>query len=327
MASIYGDDPFGNGTMVDGRRRRTTAVNPFDSGGSTQTSPLPGGMPGTQGNPNTGFNPNPGGTAPTPPPSAVPTTRVTSLMEGDTGKLADPSHIAGSPKYQFLSLAPFYGRGQENDLLKQLQSSYGDYWNGWNFDGRGNFNYGGDPSRLNSAWNGVTSVDAYGGYNDGSGALRARWGADDGSSDPFTSAASAPRDPMASLPSWLTDGINAQDLVRLGYNTYLGRDPGQSEIAGQTGNGSFSAFDPRILNSLEQIAKSAEAQQYASNHQGYAPPPVPGMGAFGNSAAVGQALQRLSQALPQMLSGGGGPAAPPDALSEWLYKLFGLGVG
>jgi hypothetical protein len=104
----------------------------------------------------------------------APRTSTTTLMEGDPRKLADPSHIAKSPKYQFLSEATKYGRGQEGELLKALQSQYGQYWNGVTFDGKGNF----DVGNTDPAWDGVRHVDAYGGYNDG-GNLRARWGVED----------------------------------------------------------------------------------------------------------------------------------------------------
>jgi len=102
---------------------------------------------------------------------AAPRPNVTSLLEGDPAKLASQEHIAKSPKYQFLSEAQGYGRGQEGDLLKSLQSKYGQFWNGVTFDGKGNF----DVNNSDPAWDGVKHVDAYGGYNDG-GALKARWG-------------------------------------------------------------------------------------------------------------------------------------------------------
>lgn len=157
----------------------------------------PGGMPGTPGNPNTGFAgglaqhiqqglaagndmswaKEPGATA-TPGPTGIPPRppTTTSLMEGDPAKLNNAAHMAKSPKYQFLSNVTGYGRGEEGALLDKLKTDYGSHWNGWEFDGRGNFLFKGDKSTLHPDWKGVTSVDAFGGYN-GGGDLKARWGA------------------------------------------------------------------------------------------------------------------------------------------------------
>jgi hypothetical protein len=162
-------------------------------GGFAPGAPAPGSFPNVGGVPTP--PPPPGAPAPTPQPTPQPaqrTERVSGLMEGEAHKLNDQGHIAKSPKDQFLSMAPYYGRGEESQLLSDLQSKYADYWQGWTWDGKGNFRYGGDPSKLHSAWNGVSFVDAYGGYNAG-GPLQARWGADDqgqmsGTSDPTVNA-------------------------------------------------------------------------------------------------------------------------------------------
>lgn len=146
--------------------------------------PKPGGMPGSPGNPNTGVAgvPPPAPPLPnvpivSPTPDVKKRTSSTTLMEGDPSKLGNQAHIAKSPKYQFLSRASQYGRGQEGDLLNSLKADYGDYWNGWSFDGKGNFVQDGSTP-LHDAWQGVRRVDAYGGYN-GGGDLRARWGVED----------------------------------------------------------------------------------------------------------------------------------------------------
>jgi hypothetical protein len=109
-----------------------------------------------------------GPAAPTAAPTTAPRPQTdTRLLEGDPRKLGDPAHIAKSPKYQFLSKVQGYGRGQENDLLNDLKTEHGQHWNGWEFDGRGNFVFKGDPATLHPAWEGVTRVDAFGSYNAG----------------------------------------------------------------------------------------------------------------------------------------------------------------
>ena len=164
-------------------------------------APAPGSFPNAGGGPEPGHPsvpqppapPTPG--APTKPGTVPPRTeRVSSLAEGEGRKLADQNHINTSPKYQFLSMMPYYGRGEEQQLLSDLQSKYSDYWSGWQWDGKGNFRYGGDPAKLNEAWrmpNGQmpSFVDAYEGYN-GGGQLRGRWGMEDGTgtSDPMVNA-------------------------------------------------------------------------------------------------------------------------------------------
>lgn len=114
----------------------------------------------------------------TPAPTTPRAKTDTRLLEGDPAKFADPAHIAKSPKYQFLSNVTNYSRGQENELLNQLKTQYGAHWNGWEWDGRGNFVFKGDPATLHPDWKGVTRVDAFGSYNAG-GPLQARWGAND----------------------------------------------------------------------------------------------------------------------------------------------------
>jgi hypothetical protein len=105
----------------------------------------------------------------------------TRLMEGDAGKLADPSHAAKSPKYDFLQLASQnkYNYDQLPEMLQALQSGpNGSHWTGWTAD-KDKFKFTGDPSQLGAAWNGVKEVDAVGAFNSGN-PTGWRWGADDG---------------------------------------------------------------------------------------------------------------------------------------------------
>lgn len=120
----------------------------------------------------------------------------TSLMEGDPKKLGNVEHMKKSPKYQFLSNVQGYSRGQEGELLNKLKTDYAQYWNGWEFDGRGNFLYKGDPAALHPSWGGVTRVDAFGGYNAG-GPLKARWGVEDPNAAP--AGARPPVDPTGAI--------------------------------------------------------------------------------------------------------------------------------
>lgn len=311
MASVFGDD---GGTFAGGRRRPTNAgygtPDPFAA-----TPPF--GMPGTPTNPNTGYGGTPG--AVDQPTSggtsipgkqwfdsvAVPTQRVSSLMEGDAGKLADPTHIAGSPKYQFLSLAPFYGRGQEGDLLHQLQSQYGQYWNGWSFDGKGNFNYGGDPSKLDRAWGGVTSVDAYGHYGDG-GQLAARWGVDDGGSA---------SDPMAALAS-LFGGSMGHQAPPQNDMSWLGPLL-QSVLQGMgSGTPKAPAAPATTPMTAPPISPSAGySQPSPSFGGGYV---NPGYAQPGYGSAGADATSLLSMALPRLMSD---PSAANDPLVRQILQL------
>lgn len=149
---------------------------------------LPGGMPGTPGNPNTGIAGGQTSVAPSlpdlgAPPSAAaaPAHYNTKLMEGDAGKLADPSHAAKSPKYDFLQLAQ-QGTHDYNDLggmLKELQGgANGGLWQGWTANGD-KLKFGGDASQLDPSWNGVREVDAIGGLHNPNGPQGFRWGAEE----------------------------------------------------------------------------------------------------------------------------------------------------
>lgn len=162
---VFGDD---NDLTPRWGRRRNIPGNPL----APQTSTLPMGNP---------FEPGPTTDAPpadSPAPAPAPRPNAgTSVLGADSGKLSDPSHALKSPKYSFFQKAPLYGRGQEGQLLADLQgdANVGRFWQGWQWDGRGNFVYGGNPSALAPEWNGVTRVDAYKGYNAG-GPLQAQWG-------------------------------------------------------------------------------------------------------------------------------------------------------
>ncbi len=104
----------------------------------------------------------------------------TRLMEGDAGKLADVGHAAKSPKYDFLQLANQgkYGYDQLGDMLGELQKGpNAQHWQGWTAD-KDKLRFGGDPSQLGAQWNGVTEVDAIGGFNSGN-PQGFRWGAED----------------------------------------------------------------------------------------------------------------------------------------------------
>lgn len=139
------------------------------------------------------------------PPVAMPTatgpaagSAKTRLMEGDPTKLADPSHAANSPKYDFLQLANQnkYGYNQMGDMVKELQSgANGRLWQGWAADGKGNLQFTGDPSQLAPEWKGVKSVDAVGAYGNmaqGKDAAGWRWGVDDPGAQPAAAGAGAP---------------------------------------------------------------------------------------------------------------------------------------
>jgi len=158
----------------------------------------------------------------------------TRLMEGDEGKLADIGHAAKSPKYDFLQLANQgkYGYDQLGDMLGELQKGpNAQHWQGWTAD-KDKLRFTGDPSQLGSAWNGVTEVDAIGGFNSGN-PQGFRWGANDpgGGGEPAPSAGGsrgvrAPSNlnpmlqgnPMASIQdaiAQLMQGGNAPNLQAL----------------------------------------------------------------------------------------------------------------
>lgn len=67
------------------------------------------------------------------------------------------------------------------------------------------------------------------------------------------SAPAAPSQPSGSFASRYPSIVEA-------YRKFLGREPSEAEIAGQTGNGSFAPNDPRINSSIGNIQWSAEAQ-------------------------------------------------------------------
>lgn len=151
---------------------------------STQTA-LPGqGDYSTQGGVETAqpqVPVNPGGTTLAPPgatPIPPPALPQTQLMEGDPTKLASAEHALKSPKYSFLQLAQQgkYGYDQLPQMLAELQGTHGDFWNGWTAD-KDKFRFTGDPSTLHDAWEGVTEVDAIGGFNSGN-PQGFRWGVD-----------------------------------------------------------------------------------------------------------------------------------------------------
>lgn len=113
-------------------------------------------------------------------PAPAFTRNNTRLMEGDAGKLADPTRGAKSPKYDFLQLANQgkYGYDQLGDMLKELQAGpNAAQWQGWTAD-RDKLKFTGDRSQLAPQWKGVTTVDAIGGFNSGN-PQGFRWGAED----------------------------------------------------------------------------------------------------------------------------------------------------
>jgi hypothetical protein len=104
----------------------------------------------------------------------------TRLMEGDQGKLADKSHAAKSPKYDFLQLAQQgkYNYDNLGGILAELQGGpNARLWQGWTAD-KDKLRFSGDPSQLAGEWNGVREVDAIGAYNSGN-PTGFRWGAVD----------------------------------------------------------------------------------------------------------------------------------------------------
>jgi hypothetical protein len=116
-------------------------------------------------------------TAPTPTPA--PQRHAVRLMEGESGKLGNAEHAAKSPKYDFLNLAQSgeFNYDQLPQMLQKLQSGpNAALWNGWSANGD-KFTFNGDPSQLHPTWNGVTSVDAIGGFKSGN-PEGFRWGAE-----------------------------------------------------------------------------------------------------------------------------------------------------
>lgn len=302
MASFYGDENY-----ADRPRRRTTADNPFAGSGDVYTPPT--------------------ATPPTspdaPPPSApLSSPNYGSLTAGfDPAKLNDPNKH--SFKYDFgRTVAPFDPRqGFTADVLKALNGlGYADFGSpggdqlsihGVTEKGRA---AGMDPRDFTGDY-----IYAFDAQNDAT-----KWGfdwLDDAYNTATKPPAATPKDPYGSLPSWLTDGLTADDLIRLSYNTYLGRDPESAAM----GHSNFEMNDPRLLLTLNSIAKSAEAQQYAASHPGYAPPQMPTASAYGGSPAVAQALQRLALGLPQLMKNQQIPGAVPDPLTAWLLQLLGVG--
>jgi hypothetical protein len=163
----------------------------------------------------------------------------TTLLEGDTQKLGNPAHIAKSPKYQFLSKFQGYSRGQENELLNQLKAEHGAHWNGWEFDGRGNFVFKGDPATLHPSWNGVTRVDAFGSYNAG-GPLQARWGTDDGgTAQGATGGAGGALGGNPFGGEGLDDALNGDPLaaIRAAIAKFSGSRPNAAALMNQLGGG------------------------------------------------------------------------------------------
>jgi len=120
--------------------------------------------------------------APAPPnvppvPPTAPQKYNVSLMEGDPTKLASATHALKSPKYQFLQLAQSGRFNYDNlaGMLGELQQTNPNFWKDWVADGD-KFRYTGDPNKLHGAWEGVTEVDAIGGYRSGN-PQGFRWGA------------------------------------------------------------------------------------------------------------------------------------------------------
>lgn len=178
-------DQMGLGDNIWRRRTPTPGATP-GAPQAPQANENPTGMPGTEGNPNTGVA---GGQPPQAPQAPqLPTVPIVSqpqvstrLMEGDTRKLADPGHAAKSPKYDFLQLAQQnkYGYGDLDKMLAELQGGPNkQHWEGWTAD-KDKLRYTGDPSKLGAQWDGVTEVDAIGGFNSGN-PQGFRWGVNDG---------------------------------------------------------------------------------------------------------------------------------------------------
>jgi len=317
MASLYGDD------LAFDRRARRTQDPTFGGVAPTQNAGLPGGTAG------------PAPTSPPPADQPAPPTTTDALFGPyqhgavDLTKFTDPNYH--TPKYDITRLLTKF-----NPALGMNQPGLLDALNGLNY---GTFSQpNGDVAYFTPNARGIAAgidphpflgdwITDFGGKND--------WGYayynPTMPADPFAaSAAPAPTNqatanPMGSLPSWLTDGLNPADLIRFAFNTYLGRDPAPQDVQGYTGNGSMTMLDPRLLNSLDAIASSAEALQYAKSHPDQAIPAPPQPTAFQNSAAIGQALQRLSLSLPQLLqSRQTGPTAAVDPLTAWLLSLLGV---
>lgn len=191
-------------------KKATAAASPMDDLGGGE----PGGFAGSQG-------------APAPAPATpdmgsgplvdTPTKSYnTRLMEGDPGKLADLSHAAKSPKYDFLQLAQQnkYNYDQLPEMLQALQAGpNGRLWKGWSAN-KDKLTFGGDPSELAPEWDGAKSVDAIGAYGDfanGGDAKGWRWGVgDDGGGAPAHGAMPAGHS-MPPMPASLMNGNPALD--------------------------------------------------------------------------------------------------------------------
>lgn len=137
----------------------------------------------------------------------------TKLMEGDAGKLADVSHAAKSPKYDFLQLAQ-KGTHDYNDLggmLSELQGGANSrLWQGWTANGD-KLKFTGDPSQLAGEWNGVREVDAIGGLHDPNGPAGFRWGAEDPNGGPSGAPMLSPGMPPAAI--YDNPNVSAQDIA------------------------------------------------------------------------------------------------------------------
>lgn len=289
------------------------------SGPPVYTAGLPGGTAG----------PNPPGTPP--PASAPPAATVNFRLPGQylpgNGSGYDPTKGldgGGSAKYLLRNALSHFNpqQGITPDVLAALNSlGIG------TFSGRGdNLVVGGNVS---PDFGSTRRFDVIPNFSSGHATTWGYLQEDKGGSlDPFaasTAPTPASSDPFASIPSWLSDGLNPADLVRLAYNTYLGREPAPQDIVANTGNYTSTMLDPNLLSALDAIASSAEATQYAKSHPDQQIPAPPQPTAFQNSAAVGQALQRLSLSLPQLLQGRqSGPTAPSDPLTAWLLNLLGV---
>jgi hypothetical protein len=312
MASLFGDD------LAVERRARRTQDPTFAGVAPTQNAGLPGGTAGP--------SPTPPVPTPEPPTSTEPLFGPYQHGAVDLTKFTDPNYH--TPKYDITRLLtrfnPALGMNQPG-LIEALNAlGFGTFSNpngdaAYFTPNDNGIRQGIDPHPFMGDW-----ITDFGGRND--------WGYDyyHPPADPFAASMAAPApapsaDPFGALPSWLTDGLNPADLVRLAYNSYLGREPAPQDVQGYTGGGSFQMNDPRLLNSLDAIAQSAEALQYAKSHpdQSMPAPPTPTM--FQNSAAVGQALQRLALSLPQLQAGRtSGPQTPSDPLTAWLLALLGV---
>lgn len=199
-----------------------------------------------------------------------------------------------------------WGSSGKNDDRLQLQGSQNSEWGGsfgwddviWDFSGQG-----ADPF-----WNAFTTPKAQAARQAG------RTG------DPYTDSATTPSAPAATQSDWWNDGLTRDELVRLAQNVYLGQDPSaQDPIGNYTGNGAFQLNDPRLWESIQNIATGPQSRDYWAARPDQQAPPPPPMNL--NPQAMQQAVRILSMGVPQLMQR---QDLATNPLVRWLMSVLGV---